>query len=37
LKDRAIHEGDIPSFWDELITFFLTVLFIVIFSKYWST
>jgi hypothetical protein len=39
-KDRAMHEGDNPSFWDEFIKFklFLTVLFIfVFFTKYRST
>jgi hypothetical protein len=31
-KDRAMHEGDNPSFWDELMkfTFFLTELFIFV-------
>jgi hypothetical protein len=35
LKDRAMHEGDNPSFWDEFknYTFFLTVLFIYVFLK----
>jgi hypothetical protein len=38
-KDRAMHEGDNPSFLDEFIkfTFFLTVLLIFVFlSKYRS-
>jgi hypothetical protein len=37
-KDRAMHEGDNPSFWDKFIksTFFLTELFIFL-SKYRST
>jgi hypothetical protein len=39
-KDRAMHEGDNPSFGDEFIkfTFFLSVLFMFVFlSKYRST
>jgi hypothetical protein len=39
-KDRAMHEGDNPSFSGELIkfTFFLTALFIFVFlGKYQST
>jgi hypothetical protein len=34
-KDRAMHEGDNPSFRDEFIkfTFFLTVLFILVLFK----
>jgi hypothetical protein len=40
-KDRAMNEGDNPSFWDEFIkfSFFLTVLFIFVFSSilsYWA-
>jgi hypothetical protein len=40
LKERAMHEGDNPSFWEEFIkfTFFFTELFIFVFlSKYQST
>jgi hypothetical protein len=40
LKDRAMHEGDNPSFLDEFIkfAFFLTVEFIFVFqSNYQST
>ena len=35
LKDRAVHEGDNPSFLDEFMkfTFFLTVLLIFVFLK----
>jgi hypothetical protein len=39
-KDRAMHEGDNPLFWDEFIkfTFFLTVLFTFLFlSKHRGT
>jgi hypothetical protein len=39
-KDRAMHEGDKSSFWDELINLllFFTDLFIFVFlSKYQST
>ena len=39
-KDRAMHEGDNPSFLDEFMkfTFYLIVLFIFVFlSKYRST
>jgi hypothetical protein len=38
-KDRTMHEGDNPSFWDELIykfTFFLIVLFIFVFLAHLS-
>jgi hypothetical protein len=39
-KDRAMHEGDNPSFWDEFIkfTFFLDrIIHIRVLSKYRST